>query len=435
MKKMLLSLLLSFASVVPLSAIQPMSQKDDDEALHRGKASRNVCSISFALVDKEGKMLYLSGGSASLIKPNVVATAGHVIYDALDELVYNERANKDGVIKAFIKKLKKRNPIEDFRKQAKSIINKLKKGNPIHLPGMVTFEPDVHEALQASTTSEAPLFFEIDSVILHPFYDYEDCTVGTDLAFVRLKTPVEGIEPLSLYQEGIISPLGLHEELHPDLSMLIKAHFSGYGSDSFQRFGKKRTVSQLCFVEDESAEITGYVPSNREETGIEVSEETHLFHDALVQKKNEGDVYGLLHHGDSGGPLIVTNSEGKEFLIGIESTPGFNGVSCIDEPQDTKGFQDVYNIARAYETYLCPLFTIEGALRPEIPIMLEKLAVFTTSPHSYLNQIIHTEKCMYDGLEKAYQAGMTLHEFLAFLESGSSSASSSSPSGPSSSQS
>ena len=109
---------------------------------------------------------------------------------------------------------------------------------------------------------------------------------------------------------------------------------------------------------------------------------------------------------------------------------------CIAEPQDdTKGFQDVCNVARAYETYLCPLFTIEGALCPEIPIMLEKLAVFPTSSHSYLNQIIHTEKWMYDGLEKAYQAGMTPREFSAFLESGSSGVSSSSPSGPSSSQS
>lgn len=429
-------MLLAFTSVAPLSAIQPMSQKDDDEGLHRGKASRNVCSISFALVDKEGKMLYLTGGSASLIKPNVVATAGHVIHNGLDELLEVERASKDGIIrkkiKAIIKKIKKGNPV-DIGKQVKSAIKELKKGNPIHLPGMVTFEPHVHEALQASTTSEAPLFFEVDSVILHPFYDYEDCTVGTDLAFVRLKTSVEGIEPLSLYQEGVISPLGLHGELHPDLSMLIKAHFSGYGADSFQQFGKKRTVSQLCFVEDESAEITGYVPSSREETGIEVSEETHLFHDALVQKKSEGDVYGLLHHGDSGGPLIVTNSDGKEFLIGIESTPGFRGVSCIDEPQDRKGFQDVCNVARAYETYFCPLFTIEGALRPEIAIMLERLAVFPTSPHSYLNQIIHIEKSMYDFV-KAYQAGMTPHEFSAFLESGSSSASSSSPSVPSSSQ-
>jgi hypothetical protein len=180
MKKTLLSLLLAFTSVAPLSAIQPMSQKDDDEALHRGRASRNVCSISFALVDKEGKMLYLTGGAASLIEPNVVATAGHVIYNGLDELLEVERASKDGIIrkkiKAIIKKLKKGNPV-DIGKQVKSVIKELKKGNPIHLPGMVTFEPHVHEALQASTTFEVPLFFEIDSVILHPFYDYEDCTV------------------------------------------------------------------------------------------------------------------------------------------------------------------------------------------------------------------------------------------------------------------
>lgn len=365
-KTLLLALLLATTNIAPLYAVQVTSQEDDDEALRRGRTAKNVCYISgYFGKDSSGKPLPLCGATGALIAPDILITAGHVVYDGLDDLVEDMDTEVD------------------VKTQAQKTIDALKEGKPVAFSGLVTFSPNVREELSLASS------IEIDSVIMHPLYDFDDGDVATDLAFVKLKKPVEGITPLALYQEGIINPLGIHEENDTDLSMLIRGKFSGYGTDISGRIGKKRTVSQLCFLKgDENyLSIDAYIPSTQGESNVEIGETQRSFHDALYKMKQDGEKYGFLHKGDSGGPLTII-SDGKEFLIGLESL----GASMGSHDQGAiETFQEVQKLSRVYESHLCPLFTLEGKLRPEIPTMLEKLKAFPLSPESNLKQLVQEE--------------------------------------------
>ncbi|MBX9786364.1 MAG: trypsin-like serine protease [Alphaproteobacteria bacterium] len=399
MKKILLSLLLSFVSTAPLSAIQPFSLEDDKEALRRGVVVKNVGQILFVFPDGEENVLRLLEGTVSLLTPDTLATAGHVIHMGLEEILEEVQG--------------------ETRKQVEYAVTELKQRKPIRLPGRVTFEPNTSKALQSYTTSESPLFYEVDSVILHPHYNFEDSDAATDFALVRLKTPVTHIKPLSLYKEGVIHPFGIHQNLSLDLSMLIKAHFSGYGLDAFQDSRKKRTVSQLCFVDPGAETIVGYVSKEEEEGDIEIKEDRASFQDALIKQKAEGDVYGLLHHGDSGGPLTVIDPNDEEFLIGIHSLAPIRakeekGVS----QEETTSYLGVRRIARAYESYFFSLCTPEGLLRREIPWMQGRLSVFPTSSISYLPRIMVIEEEIEACRKKLKEAGGTPWEVNYILENG-----------------
>jgi hypothetical protein len=403
MKKILLSLLLSFVSTAPLSAIQPFSLEDDKEALRRGVAAKNVGQILFVFPDGEGNVLRLLEGTVSLLTPDTLATAGHVIHMGLEDLLEDLLEMKQG----------------EIRKQVKDAIKALKERKPIRLPGRVTFEPNTSKALQSYTTSESPLFYEVDSVILHPHYNFEDSDAATDFALVRLKTPIHHIKPLSLYKEGVINPFGIHQGLSLDLSMLIKAHYSGYGLDAFQDSRKKRTVSQLCLVDPGAQTITGYVSKEEEEGDIEINEGRASFQDALIKHKAEGDVYGLLHHGDSGGPLTIIDPHGEEFLIGIQSLTVTRAKEEKGVPQDeTKSYQDVRKIARAYEGYFFSLCTPEGLLRREIPWMQGRLSIFPTSSISYLPKIMVKDEEMEACRKMAKEIGLTPWQFNYILKYG-----------------
>jgi len=372
-KTLLLALLLAIPNISPLWAVQVTSQEEDDEALKRGRNAKNVCFISsFFKTDKSSEQIhFLGGGTAALIEPDILITAGHVIYGNLLDL------------------LKK----EETKVEAEKIVDELKAGNPTPFSGFLTFVPNVHKAMTFYENSQddaylSRTFFEIDSVIVHPSYNF----VETDLAFIKLKKPVEGITPLFLYQEGAINPLGRHKENDTDLSTLIKARFSGYGADITDRWGKKRTVSHLCFLNDysdadssseesdseengnEQVRISAYIPSTQEVSTVELEEKKRNFHDALDQQKQESEIYGFVHYGDSGGPLIVTNNDGKEFVVGLASRSGVGDYYIQDEIET---FYEVRAYARLYKSSFCPLFTLEGKLRPAIPMMINKLKAFS----------------------------------------------------------
>jgi hypothetical protein len=392
MKKILLSLLLSFVSTTSLSAIQPFSLEDDKEALRLGGAAKNVGEILFVFPNGEKDLHCLLGGTGALIAPDTLATAGHVIYEGLEDLL--EKATGE------------------TRKQVKYVIAELKQRRPISLPGRVIFESHISEALRSYKTSTIPLFYEVDSVILHPHYNFEDSDAATDFALVRLKTPVFHIRPLSLYKEGVIHPFGIHQDLSLDLSMLIKAHYSGYGDDAFQEGGNKRTVSQLCFVDPGAQTITSYVLKEEEEGDVEIKEDRVSFQDALIKHKAEGDVYGLLHHGDSGGPLTIIDPHGEEFLIGIQSlTVTRTKVEKGVPQEETRSYLDVRKLARSYEGYFFSLCTPEGLLRREIPWMRERLVAFPTSSISHLPKIIALDEEVDACLKKIKEIGITPWEF------------------------
>jgi hypothetical protein len=202
--------------------------------------------------------------------------------------------------------------------------------------------------------------------------------------------------------------------------MLIKAHYSGYGADAFQDSRKKRTVSQLCFFEYPDAQmITGYVSKKGEEGDVEIKEDRASFQDALARQKAEGDVYGLMHHGDSGGPLTVIDPNGEEFLIGIHSLAPIRAKEekgVIQE--ETRSYQDVRKLARAYEAYFFSLFTPKGLLRPEIPWMHGRLSIFPTSSISYLPEIMVEDEAMEMCRKTAKELGLTSWEFAYILRYG-----------------
>lgn len=415
MKKFLLfTLLLAFTNIHSLHAVQIGSQEEDKKALRRGKKTETVCYISFSFgKDDKGKPIYIGAGTGSLVESDVVLTAGHVIYDGIDDLLHSRSKNVE--------------------KQTKNFFKKLKKGKPIHLSGFVTFTPNVHQSLIKNANPKqdnlSQEFYEIDSVIMHPDYCYKDGDAETDLAFVKLKNPVLTLQPLSLYKKGVIPSLEFHEIDNLDMKGLIKGHFSGYGSDTSGRFGKRRTVSQFCFLENDSDSeeegclcccggpknkhtlaLTDYMPSLQGETDIQIDD--HAFHDALVKQKKEGEVYGLLYRGDSGGPFIVEDASGQQYIAAIESTQGGSG----PQQSQVESFQDVQKIGRAYYSYLCPLFNVKGELRPELPKMLGKLKQYPIKFGSNLHELLLEAKFILDLSENYISSIETLNSAICDMD-------------------
>lgn len=429
MRMLLFSLLLVFTSISSVCGVQTGSLAEDKKALTRGKNAKNVCYISFSFgKDENDKPHYLGSGTGSLIEPDVIVTAGHNIHDTLEDFLFSPDSAMG-------------------KQQGEKLLKKLKKGKPISLSGLATFVPDVHQAMAQYAQSEnskylSQTFYEIDAVIMHPSYDYDDGDAETDLAFIKLKKPATTIAPLLLYKEGIMPSLELHELNNLDMKGLIKGHFVGYGSDVSGRYGKKRAVSQLCFLEDdsdsESSEsetcqgccvrggvtphqniknvipLTDYVPTPQIETDFEI--DNHDFLNALLKQKKEGEVYGLLHRGDSGGPFIIKDEDGKQYIAGVESTQGGGQyqTGSLTLQSQVETFQDVQKIGRTYESFLCPLFTLEGKLRPEIPEMIDQLKEFPTSPDSNLKELVLQEKPVFDAYD-AYASSIeslnaTIHD-------------------------
>jgi hypothetical protein len=392
-KTLLFMLLLASTKLSPLYAVQMGSPQEDDEALKRGRNTKNVCYIScFFGKDENGKPIHpLGQGNAALIAPDLLVTAAHVLYDPLERLMNDENS----------------------KIQVEDLANGLKMGNPMSLSGLVTFEPNVHQTLidYGNSQDENDLsrtFCEIDSIIIHPSYNYNEESVGTDLAFVKLKRPVEGITPLALYEEGVINPFGIQKGNDiVEASLLFKAHVSTYGPDDTDRLGKKRTVSQICRLDtvidnpdnsaiskegnsnNNSLIVWGYTPSMQQESQVGMSEKQSNLRNAIDSKKLDGEIYGFPYPGDSGSPLIVSDRYDQEFIIGV--------ISDTEVPQgDIQGLNE---LSTATNLRFCPLFTLERKLRPEIQTMIDKLKELPSSPDSNLKQVLQKEKASFDAEE------------------------------------
>ncbi|OJW53371.1 MAG: hypothetical protein BGO67_01315 [Alphaproteobacteria bacterium 41-28] len=390
MRKLLFVLLLVSVPTQYSHSVQTPTPSADEEALRKGSSATSVCFIRFIFGEGE-----IFDGSGVLVKENIVATAAHNAFADEDSFEDDKK----------------------IKKKYKKFVRELRRGNAQRCSAFITFAPNAYKAIsdfeESPTLENLSVFYEADSIIIDPHYK-EDNT-RNDIAFVKLKRSVEGIEPLPLYEEGIIPPskLKIHDEKDPDMEILMHGDAYGYGQDVYGEFGKKRGVYQPCFLgisttqesdSDDSDEedngqilnvepsipITAYFPCKREdhqETSIIMDEITHKFHDILfehINKEKKGENLGILMEGDSGGPLVVSGR-----VVGIQSESDIGR----DLQEKVKDFLDMPTTFRVCETRFAPLFNYQtGALLSHIPVMIEKLESFPTTPESKLEDLILTVK-------------------------------------------
>jgi hypothetical protein len=426
MKKFLFVAPLFSLIIQSANAVKTVSPEADAIALEAGRKAPAVCAqyIFFG----EGENMVRVKGSGTLVRSDIVATAAHLFSSLSEEP-------------------------EDYEAH----IKKFTPGIPVKISGFVTFIPDATRAI--SDYEQAPIqenlshFYEVDSVIIDPSFPIHNANFSPkyDRAFIKLKRPVQDIDPIPLYTQGTIpeSKLKIHDQKlinDNEMSMenfLIDAYAYGYGSDIDQKFGQKRGIYQPCFIgrdvssaandddryssdseenesnvskddnsyssdftssdkewEDKtevnvgiSVPLTAYFPGTREnlESVILIDGDQHAFGIHPITNKFNNSLLDIINKKGEIAGIIDEGDSGGALIISGKLAGIVGQGNNYGEPlaRNVKEFSDMPQLYQIYESFYVPLFNVKaGELLSEIPDMIKALQGFPVSDESNLKDFL-----------------------------------------------